>query len=133
MSVSTLNMKSVTSQISFLHHYQANYLILSIFFTLHYNTSRITRNTKTLISNIYYNKSLNIIFGSLSSTISDHLIQFLIEPLDFSEKSPKTINRQRCCKNFDKLKFKADLVKSNWDFFALLLIQIMPFSIFSKL
>ena len=29
------------------------------------------------------------------------------------------INRQRCYKNFDKLKFKADLVKGNWDDFCL--------------
>ena len=82
--------------------------------------TRITRNTKTLIDNIYYNKPLNnIISGNLSSIISDHLIQFLIEPLDFSEKSSKMINRQRCYKNFDKLKFKADLVKFNWDGFCL--------------
>ena len=29
------------------------------------------------------------------------------------------INRQRCYKSFDKLKFKADLVKVNWDGFCL--------------
>ena len=50
--------------------------------------TRITRNTKTLIDNIYYNKPLNDInSGNLSSIICDHLIQFLIEPLDFSGKS----------------------------------------------
>ena len=55
--------------------------------------TRITRNTNTLIDNIYYNKPLNnIISGNLSSIISDHLIQFLIEPLDFLEKSSKMIN-----------------------------------------
>ena len=82
--------------------------------------TRITRNTKTLIDNIYYNKPLNnIISGNLSSIISDHLIQFLIGPLDFSEKSSKIVNRQRCYKNFDKLKFKTDLVKINWDGFCL--------------
>ena len=49
--------------------------------------TRIIRNIETLINNIYYNKPLsNIISGNLSSIISDHLIQFLIEPLDFSEK-----------------------------------------------
>ena len=49
--------------------------------------TRITRNTKTLTDNIYYNKPLsNIISENLNSTISDHLIQFLIEPSDFSEK-----------------------------------------------
>ena len=82
--------------------------------------TRITRNTKTHIDNIYYNKPLiNIISGNLSSIISDHLIQFLTEPLDFSEKSSKIVNRQRCYKNFDKVKFKTDLVKINWDGFCL--------------
>ena len=82
--------------------------------------TRITRNTKTLIDNIYYNKPLNnIISGNLSNIISDHLIQFSIEPLDFSEKSSKMMNRQRCYKNFDKLKFKGDFVKVNWDGFCL--------------
>ena len=81
--------------------------------------TRITRNTKTLIDNIYYNKPLNnIISGNLSSIISDHLIQFLTEPLDFSEKSSKIGNRQRCFKNFGKLNFKTDLVKINWDGFC---------------
>ena len=82
--------------------------------------TRFTRNTKTLTNNIYYNKSLsNIISENLNTIISDHLIQFLIEPLDFSEKSSKIVNRQRCYKNFDKLKFKTDLVKINWDGFCL--------------
>ena len=43
--------------------------------------TRITRNTKTLIYNIFYNKPLNdIMSGNLGSIISGHLIQFLIEP-----------------------------------------------------
>ena len=46
--------------------------------------TRITRNTKTLIDNIFYNKPVDdIMSGSLSSIISDHLIQFLIEPSKF--------------------------------------------------
>ena len=52
--------------------------------------TRITRNTKILIGNIYYNKPLNnIISGKLSSINSDHLIQFLIEPLDFQKNHPR--------------------------------------------
>ena len=83
-------------------------------------STRITGNAKTIIDDIYYNKPLtNIISGNLSSIISDHLIQFLIEPIDFSEKSSKMINRQRCYKYFDKLKFKADLVKVNRNGFCL--------------
>ena len=74
--------------------------------------TRITRNTKTLIDNIFYNKPLNdIMSGNLSSIISDHLIQFLIEPSKFTEKSPQMVYKQRCYKNFDKLQFRADLIK----------------------
>ena len=43
--------------------------------------TRITRNTKTIRN--------NIISGNLSSIISNHLIQFLIEPLDFLDNHPK--------------------------------------------
>ena len=75
-----------------------NYIIQLSYITA---PTRITRNTKTIRN--------NIISGNLSSIISNHLIQFLIEPLDFLEKSSKMINRQRCYKMFDKLKFKADL------------------------
>ena len=81
---------------------------------------RITRNTKTLIDNIFYNKAFNnIISGNLSSIITDHWIQFLTESSDFSDKSSKAIDRQRCYKLFNKLKFKEDLVKVNSDGFCL--------------
>ena len=51
--------------------------------------TRITRNTKTLIDNIFYNKPLNdITTRSLSIVISDHLTQFLIEPSKFPMKLP---------------------------------------------
>ena len=47
----------------------------------------ITRNTKTLIDNIFHNKPLNdIMSGNLSSIIFDHFIQFLIEPSNFTKK-----------------------------------------------
>ena len=80
--------------------------------------NRITGNTKILIDNIFYEKPFSNFFsGNLSNIICHHLIQFLIDPLDYSEKSSKKINRQRCCKYFDSLKFKADLIKVNWDGF----------------
>ena len=95
-------------------------------------STRITRNTKTLIDNIYFNKPLNnVISGNLSSIISDHLIQFLIEPSDFSEKSSKTLNRQRCI--LTNLSLRLNLLKLIGMAFALLLIQMIPLSIFSKL
>ena len=82
-------------------------------------STRTTRNSKTLIDNILYNKPLNdITSGNLSSIISDHLIHFLIEPSKFTEKSPQMVYRQRCYKHFDKLQFRADLIKVNWGSFC---------------
>ena len=58
--------------------------------------TRITRNTKTLIDNIFYNKPLNdIMSANLSSIISEHLIQFLIAPSRSTKKSPQMVYRQR--------------------------------------
>ena len=81
--------------------------------------TRITRNTKILIDNIFYNKPLNdIVSGNLISIIYDHLIQFLIEPSKFTEKLPQMVYKQRCYKNFDKLQFRADLIKVKWGSFC---------------
>ena len=96
--------------------------------------TRVTRNTKTLINNIYYNKPLNnIISGNLSSIIFDHLIQFLIEPLDFSGKSSKMINTQRCYKILTNSSLRLTFLELIGMVSALLLIQMLPLSIFSKL
>ena len=52
--------------------------------------TRITRNTKTLIDNIFYNKPLNdIMSANLSSIISDHLIQFSIDHHNLQRNHPK--------------------------------------------
>ena len=96
--------------------------------------TRITKNTKTLIYKIFYNKPLNdIMSGNLSRIISDHLIQFLIEPSKFTKKLLQMVYRQRCYKNFDNLQFRADLIKVNWSSFAMILIQILQLNIFLKL
>ena len=77
--------------------------------------TRVTGHSKTLIDNIFYNKSmLNITAGNISSAISDHLIQFLIEPSSSNAKLEQTCKLQRCYKNFDKAKFKNDLHKISW-------------------
>ena len=81
--------------------------------------TRITRNTKTLIDNIFYNKPLNDIMSvDLSSIISDHLIQFLIQPSKSPKKSPQMVYRQICYKNFDKLQFRVDIIKVEWRSFC---------------
>ena len=62
----------------------ANFLdtMFSYSYLLFINTpTRVTGHSKTLIDNIFYNKPmLNITAGTISSVISDHLTQFLIEP-----------------------------------------------------
>ena len=77
--------------------------------------TRVTFNSKTFIDNIFYNKPiLNITAGNISSTISGHLIQFLIEPSATNAKREQTYKLQRCYKNFDKRKFTNDLHKTSW-------------------
>ena len=74
--------------------------------------TRVTGHSKALIDNIIYNKPmLNITAGNTSSVISDHLIQFLIEPSSTNTKLEQTCKLQRCYKNFDKTKLKNDLRK----------------------
>ena len=81
--------------------------------------TRIPRNTKTQTDNIFYKKPLNdIMFGNLSSISSDYHLQFLIKPLNFTKISTQMIYRQRYYKNVDKLQFRADLIKVNWDSFS---------------
>ena len=77
--------------------------------------TRVTGHSKTLIDNIFYNKPmLNITAGKISSVISDHQIQFLIEPSSTNTKLEQTCKLQRCYNNFDKIKFKNDLRKISW-------------------
>ena len=94
--------------------------MLSHFFLPFITTlTRMTRNTKSLIDNNFYNKPLNdIMSGNLSSIISDQLIQFLTEPSKSSKKSLQMVYRKRCYKNFGKLQFRADLIKVNWGSFC---------------
>ena len=58
---------------------------------------------------------LNITAGNINSVISDHLIQFLIEPSSTNAKLERTkMLIQRCYNNFNKTKFKNDLHKISW-------------------
>ena len=91
--------------------------------------TRVTGHSKTLIDNIFYNKPiLNITAGNISSVISDHLIQFLIEPSSTDAKLEQTCKLQRCYKSFDKIKFKNDLgyTKSAGKNNAVVKIQMWP-------
>ena len=52
-----------------------------------------------------------MIAGNLYSVISDHLIQFLIEPSSSKHNNSKENINKRCYKNFDKEKLKSHLGK----------------------
>ena len=96
--------------------YTANFLdkMFSYSYLLFINTpTRVTSHSKTLIDNIFYNRPmLNITAGSISSIISNHIIQFLVEPSAANVKLEQTLKLQRCYKNSDKTKFKNGLTKS---------------------
>ena len=49
---------------------------------------------------------LNITAGNISSILSDHMIQFLIEPSATNAKHEQTWKLQRYYKNFDKINLK---------------------------
>ena len=79
--------------------------------------TRITSHSKTLIDNIFSN-SQNFSQGqseNLTISISDHLAQFLIIPLDIGNV-PKKINLyKRDTKNFDRENSFLDLISIDWD------------------
>ena len=70
--------------------------------------------------------------GKITSIISDHLSQFLIEPANFTKKSSQKIYRQRYYKNFDKFQFKVTSLKLTATVFAMILIQILCLNNFLK-
>ena len=76
--------------------------------------TRITPRSKTLIDNIFTNKlDEQIISGNITSTMSDHLIQFLIKPKEYNNSNKQLIYR-RNFKKFNEEKFKNELQKINW-------------------
>ena len=68
-----------------------NFMILSNMFVPYIiQPTRITSHSKSIIDNIFSNYiSQEVISGNLTSTISDHLPQFLIAPCVFSNAPNK--------------------------------------------
>ena len=78
--------------------------------------TRITNQSETLIDNIFYNKIIpEATAGSITTSISDHLIQFLIELSPFTSNSEQTTKTWHCYKSFDKEQFRDDLSKIDWE------------------
>ena len=78
--------------------------------------TRITPHSKTLIDNIFSNTS-NFSqgkSGNLTISLSDHLAQFLLIPLDTCFVPPKISKFKRDTKNFDRENFFLDLLSIDW-------------------
>ena len=74
--------------------------------------TRITNQSEALIENIFYNKiNPEATAGNIITSISDHLMQFLIEPSPFTSNSEQTTKTWHCYKRFDKEQFRNDLSK----------------------
>ena len=83
--------------------------------------SRVTTNSKTLIDNIFSNMAvLNIISGNLTSSILDHLPEFLVAyNIFFNASYPKSNNYERDWPRFDQENFVLDYFSVEWDNFLL--------------
>ena len=78
--------------------------------------TRITPKSKTLIDNIYSNSENFRLCksGNLTLSISDHLAQFLIIPLESKFIPPKHNSYKRDMKNFDRENFILDFLSLDW-------------------
>ena len=74
--------------------------------------TRITNQSETLIDNIFYNKiNPEATAGNITTSISGHLMQFLIDPSSFTRNSKQTTKTQCCYKSFGEEQFRDDLSK----------------------
>ena len=78
--------------------------------------SRHASHSRTLIDNIFSNViSKDIISGNIATTISDHLLQFLVSPNTFANPPSKKSNVfERDWSNFDKEIFVLDYFDIDW-------------------
>ena len=76
--------------------------------------TRVTSRSRTLIDNIFINSIHdNLTSGNLTTSISDHLPQFVLLPCT-SEPLPKKAIYRRNFKNFDSQNFILDLLGIDW-------------------
>ena len=88
------------------------------FFPTINSPARITPNSKSLIDNIFYNDvTKNIISGNITTSISDHLTQFLL----ISNQNPSSKNQmlntdeKRRFRSINSMAFEEDLKSVNWN------------------
>ena len=78
--------------------------------------TRITSHSRTLIDNIFsIDISENAFSGNIVTSISDHLAQFLLLPIDQSKTNNNKNIYQRNFKGFSQQIFFEDIQNLNWD------------------
>ena len=112
-NVDLLKYESHTSTNEFLNSLSFNMILPYI---LH--PTRITGYSKTFADNMFSNHiSQEAICGNLTSTIFDHLPQFLIMPSILSDPSPSKSNiYERSWSNFNKEEFILNYFEKDWYF-----------------
>ena len=113
-NIDLLNFDTSEQLITFLYDLNSNSLQLQILLP-----NKISKNSETLIDNIFCNL-LNpliksTISGNISSIMSDHLPQFFTIPDFFSNSPPRKYNMFYDWENFNDQSFLEDFEKINWD------------------
>ena len=94
----------------YFNHLSSNHLLPHISIP-----TRITDRSKTLIDNIFSNSTAENLSGNLTTSISDHLPQFVILPLSEKLSKPEKNNTyKRNFKNINKDQLLHDFSAINW-------------------
>ena len=113
-NIDLLNFDTSEQVITFLYDLNSNSLQLQILLP-----NKISKNSETLIDNIFCNVLSPLIkstiSGNISSIMSDHLPQFFTIPDFFSNSPPTKYNMFYDWENFNDQSFLEDFEKINWD------------------
>lgn len=78
--------------------------------------ARITPSSRTLIDNIYYNEvTKNITLSNITTSISDHLNQFIFIHNRHSDAATYKLKQIQHFHKINKKEFKDELSQVNWD------------------
>ena len=72
--------------------------------------TRITANSKTLIETFYNNMTKNIIYGNITTPISDHLTHFLLISNQYPSSKNQMLNtdEKRSFRNINSMAFEEE-------------------------
>ena len=112
-NINLLNYESKTQTTNFLNDITSNLFVPHITVP-----TRITSHSQTLIDNIFSNftEFTSFISGNLTTSISDHLPQFLLLPNIKDHSIPRSHNlHKRNMKLFNENNFLSDINNIDWD------------------